>query len=271
VSVTSAAGTVRIAQRPRRILCLSPSATQMLYAIGAGRQIAGVDKYSWYPADAPRTHFTGYESSAEDYLPERPDLVIVSTDTTNLVAQLKTLHIPALLLPAVSTVAGADQQIDELGSATGHVAAAARTVSAITADLATVARPVGSRAKGKTYYVEIDPTLYSVTSNTFIGALFSRLGMVNIADAAGRHGSDYPQLSAEYLIKANPDYVFLADTVCCGQSVLTFARRPGFSTLQAVRLGHVIDVNDSVAAEWGPRSIELLFSVIATAVTHGDS
>ena len=76
VSVTSAAGTVRIAQRPRRILCLSPSATQMLYAIGAGRQIAGVDKYSWYPADAPRTHFTGYESSAEDYLPERPDLVI---------------------------------------------------------------------------------------------------------------------------------------------------------------------------------------------------
>jgi iron complex transport system substrate-binding protein len=268
VSVTSAAGTVRITERPTRILCLSPSATQMLYAIGAGRQVVGVDKYSWYPADAPRTDFTGYESSAEDYLPKRPDLVILSTDTTDLVAQLRTLHIPTLLLPAVATIAGADQQIDELGAATGHVAAAARTVSAITADLDSLARPVGSSAKGKTYYVEIDPTLYSVTSKTFIGALFSRLGMVNIADPAGRHGSDYPQLSAEYLIKANPDYVFLADTVCCGQSAASFAKRPGFSTLEAVRLGHVVDVNDSVASEWGPHSLELFFSVIATAVTE---
>ncbi|MGA2528399.1 MAG: ABC transporter substrate-binding protein [Acidimicrobiales bacterium] len=271
VSVTSAAGTVRIAQRPTRILCLSPSATQMLYAIGAGHQVVGVDKYSWYPADAPRTDFTGYESSAEDYLSKRPDLVILSTDTTDLVAQLKTLHVPTLLLPAVTTIAGVDRQIDELGAATGHVAEAGRTVSAIAADLDKVAHPVGSRARGRTYYIEFDPTLYSATSKTFIGALFSRFGMVDIADPAGRHGSSYPQLSAEYLIKTNPDYVFLADTVCCGQSAMTFAKRPGFSTLRAVRLGHVFTVNDSVASEWGPHSLETFFSVIVNALTGKQS
>ena len=266
VSVSTAAGTVRIARRPTRILCLSPSATQMLYAIGAGHQVVGVDKYSWYPADAPRTDFTGYESSAEDYLVERPDLVVLSTDTTDLAAQLRTLHIPTLLLPAANNVAAADLQIDELGAATGHAAAAARTVREITADLDTVARSVGSGATGKTYYIEFDPTLYSVTSKTFVGALFSRLKMVDIADPAGRHGDEYPQLSAEYLIKANPDYVFLADTVCCGQNERTFAKRPGFAALRAVLLKQVFTVNDSVAAEWGPHSLELLFSDMAHAV-----
>ena len=271
VSVTSAAGTVRISQRPTRILCLSPSATQMLYAIGAGPQVIGVDKYSWYPPDAPRTDFTGYESTAEDYLAKRPDLVILATDTTNLVAQLKTLHIPALLLPAATTLAGADQQIDELGAATGRSAEAARTVSAITESLDKLTAKVGSRAKGETYYVEIDPTLYSATSKTFIGALFARLGMVNVADPAGRHGSTYPQLSTEYLLKANPDYVFLADTVCCGQNAASFAKRPGFSTLRAVRLGRVILVNDSIASEWGPKSLEEFYSLIVGAVTEKGS
>jgi iron complex transport system substrate-binding protein len=243
----------------------------MLYAIGAGPQVIGVDKYSWYPPDAPRTDFTGYESTAEDYLAKRPDLVILATDTTNLVAQLKTLHIPALLLPAATTLAGADQQIDELGAATGRSAEAARTVSAITESLDKLTAKVGSRAKGETYYVEIDPTLYSATSKTFIGALFARLGMVNVADPAGRHGSTYPQLSTEYLLKANPDYVFLADTVCCGQNAASFAKRPGFSTLRAVRLGRVILVNDSIASEWGPKSLEEFYSLIVGAVTEKGS
>ena len=70
--------------------------------------------------------------------------------------------------------------------------------------------------RGATYYIELDPTnYYTATSGTFIGAEFSLFGMRDIADAAG-HGSQYPQISPEYILKENPDYVFLADTVCCG-------------------------------------------------------
>lgn len=269
VLVQSRDGTVKIAKRPTRILSLSASATEMLYAIGAGKQVVGVDKYSTWPANAPRTTFTGYETSAEDYLPKHPDLVILAFNTHNLVAQLHKLDIPTLLLPPATTIADAESQIAELGAATGHVAGAKTTVSGINADVSRVVRSAGDHGRGATYYIEIDQTYYSATSKTFIGALFSRFHMVNIADGASRTGSAYPQLSAEYVIKANPDYVFLADTVCCRQSAKTFAHRPGFSTLRAVRLGHVIAVNDSVASEWGPHSMEGFVAVIAKALTAG--
>lgn len=265
VSVSSADGTVRIPSRPTRILSLSASATQMVYAIGAGPQVVGVDKYSTYPPDAPKTQFSGYETDAEDYLPLRPDLVILAFDESDMVAQLKTLGIPTLLLPPASTLAGAYRQIVELGEATGHRDAAAREVASEKGLLARTTATAGDEARGKSYYVELDPTLYTATSNTFIGALFGKLGMRDIANAAG-HGSSYPQLSAEYLVKANPDYVFLADTICCQQTAATFASRPGFSGLRAVRLHHVIPVNDSLASEWGPHSMEGFLQVVARAV-----
>ena len=265
ISVKSADGAVQIPSRPDRILSLSASATQMLYAIGAGSQVVGVDKYSTYPANAPRTKFTGYESSAEDYLYLRPDLVIFAFETGTLIQQLKTLRIPALLLPPATGIAGVDGQLAELGMATGHEAAARSTASSLGEDLAAATRGAGDAGRGKTYYVEVDPTYYAATSKTFIGAEFSLFGMRNIADAAG-HGTAYPQISAEYILKENPDYVFLADTVCCQQTAATFAKRPGFSTLTAVLLHHVIGVNDSVASQWGPHTIEEFVSQIESVL-----
>jgi iron complex transport system substrate-binding protein len=111
----------------------------------------------------------------------------------------------------------------------------------------------------------VDPTYYAATSKTFIGAEFSLFGMRNIADPAG-HGTAYPQISAEYILKENPDYVFLADTVCCQQTAATFAKRPGFSTLTAVLLHHVIGVNDSVVSQWGPHTIEEFVSQIESVL-----
>jgi iron complex transport system substrate-binding protein len=266
VVVQSGDGAVHIPSRPTRILSLSASATQMLYAIGAGSQVVGVDKYSTYPANAPRTTFTGYETSAEAYLSKRPDLVILAYGTGTVVAQLQKLDIPTLLLPPATSIADSDAQITELGTATGHASGARATIASLAADLTTTARNVGTRAKGATYYVEIDQTYYSATSKTFIGALFSRFGMVNIADAASKTGSAYPQLSAEYVEKSNPEYVFLADTICCGQSPKSFGARPGFGELRAVRDGHVIGVNDSVASQWGPHSLESFVAEIAKAI-----
>jgi iron complex transport system substrate-binding protein len=256
VRVNSADGTVTIAHRPTRILSLSASATEMLYAVGAGPQVVGVDKYSTYPANAPRTKFTGYESSAEDYLPLHPDLVLLAFNSGTLIAQLHKLHIATLLLPPTSTIAEVNKQINEIGLATGHLSQSLKTRTSLAQDLASAAAVTKGRARGATYYIEIDPTYYTATSNTFIGALFTRFGMVNVADSAGHGGSGYPQISAEDLLKTNPDYVFLADTVCCGQSAKTFSQRPGFSSLRAVKLGHVVSLNDSVASEWGPHSLE---------------
>ena len=267
VTVTAANGAITVPARPSRILSLSATATEMLYAIGAGSQVVGVDKYSTDPPNAPRTKFDGTEG-AESYVPLHPDLVILSPfDTTGTVGrELATLHIPALLLPPATTIDDTYSQFMVLGQATGHVGEAAQEDASIRQKLDAIVASVGDRAKGLTYYHEVDSTLYTATSKTFIGALYARLGMVNVADPADHSGSGYPQLSPEYLVKADPDYVFLADTVCCHESAATFAARPGFAVLKAVRLGHVVGLPDPIAAEWGPRVVDFLQD-IANAVT----
>ena len=78
----------------------------------------------------------------------------------------------------------------------------------------------------------------------------------------------YPQLSPEFIIKANPDYIILADTLCCHQSAATVASRSGWSGLAAVKDGHVIALNDDIASRWGPRITDLLRTV-ETATAKG--
>jgi iron complex transport system substrate-binding protein len=269
VSVKSGTGTVRIPSRPDRVLSLSASATQMLYEIGAGSQVVGVDKYSAWPANAPRTKFTGYETSAEDYLYLKPDLVIFAFPSATLLEQLQKLQIPVLVIPPATTIANVDSQLAELGTATGHQTGAKSVQSSFAADIASAVQRANGDGRGATYYVELDPTnYYTATSGTFIGAEFSLFGMRNIADPAS-HGSQYPQISPEYILKEDPDYVFLADTVCCGVNSANFARRPGFSVLKAVRLHHVVGVNDSVASQWGPHTMEAFLSLLAQVLRQG--
>ena len=262
VTVTTADGKVTVPAKPVRILCLSASATQMLYSIGAGKQVVGVDKYSTWPPGTPRTNFTGYESSAEDYLYLHPDLVIFAFSEGSLVKQLRLLHIPALVLPPASNFAGVDNQIDELGLATGHMGGAKELSASLAAFLASAVRKAGNLGRGASYYVELSPDYYTATSKTFIGAELGLFGMRDIADPAS-HGTGYPQISAEYVLKENPEYVFLADTVCCHQTPATFSRRAAFSYLSAVKEHHVFGVNDSVASQWGPHTVEEFVGFLA--------
>lgn len=256
---------------PTRILSLSASATQMLYAIGAGNQVIGVDKYSTWPPAAPRTKFTGFENSVEGYATMHPDLIVLASASAPVAAGLRKIGIRSIVLPAATTLAEAEAQITKLGRATGHEAAAQSVNATVEADLARDVAAAARHGVGASYYVEIDPTYYSANSATFIGSLMSRFGMRSIADGAKQPNSGYPQLSAEYVLSANPDFVFLADTVCCGQSVASFVSRPGFALMKAVRTKHVVAVNDSTASEWGPHSIEAFAAQIAKTLNAAHS
>ena len=270
VKVTATNGAVTIPARPHRILSLSASATQMLFAMGAGTQVVAVDKYSTYPANAPRTQLTGFETSAETYVPYHPDLVVLAQDSGGtVVAQLGLLRVPTLVLGPATTLADAYSQIAVLGQATGNTPAAGQEVAAMKSRIQAITASAGARGHGRTYYIEIDPTLYTDTSHTFAGALFSQLGMVNVADPADHTGSGYPQLNAEFLIAANPQVVVLADTTCCGQTAQSFAARPGFSSIEAVRNHRILAVDDSLASEWGPHTVESFYEQLAGFVNRG--
>jgi iron complex transport system substrate-binding protein len=266
VAVTAINGTVRVAKRPVAIVSLSPTATEMLFAIGAGRQVKAVDSLSDYPRGAPRTALSAYNPNVEAIVAEKPDLVVVSNYGGMLTRRLAAFSIPVLALPAPSGLGGVYAQFDQLGQATGHEQQAHAQVARLRAAIARIAAAVPHRAGPLTYYYELDQTYYSVTSSTFIGKLLDLLGLKSIADAAkgAAAAGGYPQLSAEYIVKANPDFIILADTLCCHQSAATVAARPGWARLAAVKEHHIIALNDDIASRWGPRLITLL-RIVATA------
>ena len=263
VVVHTAAGAVSIASRPGAIVSLSPTATEMLYAIGAGSQVKAVDEFSNYPPGIPRTKLDGLEPNVEAIAGYHPDLVVVSEDAASFAKQMKVLGIHVLYEPAATDLAQEYQQFLQLGEATGHAAAAAAEVASIRSQIAAIVAATPRPAQPPTYYYELDQTYYSETSSTFIGQLLGLLGLKSIADsAAGAAASGgYPQLSAEFILAAQPDYVFLADTICCHQSAATVAARPGWSTLAAVKDGSVLGLDDDVASRWGPRIVSLLKAV----------
>ncbi|MEU8179803.1 ABC transporter substrate-binding protein [Micromonospora sp. NPDC049044] len=257
-------GALTLDKRPEKIVVLSPSATEMLFAIGAGPQVTAVDDQSTYPADAPKTDLSAFQPNAEAIAGKNPDLVVLSDDRNKIVDQLTTLKIPVYRTPAATTLDDSYQQIAELGTLTGHADQATDVVTRMKDDIAKLVKDLPQRAEKLTYFHELGPELYSATSKTFIGSLYSQAGLTNIADPADADGKSagYPQLSQEFIVKADPDFVFLADARCCQQNADTVKARSGWAGLTAVKNNQVVALDDDIASRWGPRVVDLLRVII---------
>jgi iron complex transport system substrate-binding protein len=274
VTVTTAGGKTHLTTRPDAIISLSPTATEMLYAIGAGKQVKAVDSDSDYPPTAPITKLSGFEPNAEAIAAYKPDLVIISNNIDGIAAKLTALSVPVLDLPAAADLSDVYQEFSELGAATGHVAQAKSEDSKLAEAVATIVASEHKRAKPATYYYELSANpYYSVTDSTFVGSVLSLLGMKSIADSAkgAAAAGGYPQLSPEFILKANPDYILLADAGSAngGQDAATVSSRSGWSALTAVKDKHIIVLNADIASRWGPRIVELLKSVAASITSGG--
>jgi iron complex transport system substrate-binding protein len=264
VTVQAANGAITIAQRPTRILSLSPTATEDLFAIGAGPQVIAVDDQSNHPASAPKTTLSSFRPNAEAIANYKPDLVIVGYDG-GIVPTLQKLGLTVLYQPAAPNLGKAYQEILDLGAATGHPKQARSVVKSIQVQLTKVIRSVPKAKRKLTVFHEISPDGYSATSSTFIGSIYKLFGFRNIADAADATKSGYPQVSSEYVIQANPQLVVLSDSKCCGQSLASVSARPGWSTLAAVKAQRVVAADDDVASRWGPRIVDFAKAVAAAA------
>jgi iron complex transport system substrate-binding protein len=262
VTVKAANGSITIDDRPESIVSLSPTGTEMLFAIGAGEQVVAVDEFSYYPPEAPTTKLSGLEPNVEAIAKYEPDLVVASDDTGELESSLEALDIPLFVAPAAQTLDDSYTQIDQLGAITGNVAEAADLVASMQSEIDALVDSAPDFDEPPTYYHELDQTYFSVTSDTFVGQVYSLVGLRNIADEAKGAGSQYPQLSAEYIIKANPDIIFLADTKCCDQSEATVSKRPGWGGIEAVRNGAIVELDDDIASRWGPRVVDYLRDVV---------
>jgi iron complex transport system substrate-binding protein len=264
-------GDLTLDAQPVSIISLSPTATEMLYAIGAGSQVVAVDEYSNFPAEAVAlgTKLSGFEPNIEAISSYSPDLVIVSYDPGTLVEQLGTLNIPVFVAGAAMSLENVYEQIEQLGVLTGHSQAAIEVSKTLQTGIEDAVASVKFSEPPLSYYYELDNTYYSVTSNTFVGQIFNLFGMRNIADNV-ESGNDYPQLSAEVIVSSDPDFIFLADTKCCAQDATTVAARDGWGGLKAVTANQIVELDDDVASRWGPRVLDLI-TAIRDAVAAANS
>lgn len=262
-TTTGSTNSATVTKEPHRIVSLSPTATEMLFAIDAGPQVVAVDDQSNFPANAPMTKLSGYTPNVEAIVAYKPDLVVAADDTGGIVHALDQLSIPTLLEPAAKNLEDSYTQIDQLGAATGHIPEAAALVKKMRAEIARATSLVAKPSRPLKVYHELDDTYYSANSKTFIGQVYQLLGLQNIADGASGAASDYPQLSSEYIVSESPDLIILADTKCCHQDAKTVGSRPGWSSIAAVKSGQVVGIDDDIASRWGPRVVDFLIAVTA--------
>jgi iron complex transport system substrate-binding protein len=265
--VDAANGTVTIKAEPERIVSLSPTATEMLYAIGAGDQVVAVDDFSNYPEGTPMTDLSGFEPNVEAVTTYDPDLVVLSFDANDVVAGLERVDIPVLEFPAATSLDESYDQITQLGAATGHVDEAGELVEDMQADIDDLTDQVAERDAPLTYYHELDDQLHTATSQTFIGQIYALAGLENVADAA-EDGTGYPQVSAELLLDSDPDLIFLADEAA-GIDAGDVAGRPGWDQVTAVRNGDIVQLDPDITSRWGPRVVEFLQTVVKASSDVG--
>jgi iron complex transport system substrate-binding protein len=265
VTIDAPNGSVTIETQPENIVSLSPTSTEVLFAVGAGEQVVAVDNQSNYPEEAPVTDLTGFEPNLEAIAGYDADLVMIMYDPGDVITGLEAIGIPVIMHPSAVTLNDSYMQIEQIGAATGNSEEADRLVASMKDDIA--ATTSSTDGGGATYYHELSPDYYTVTSATFVGALYAMLGLVNVADGADPDGFGYPQLSAEHILSENPDLVFLADTKCCGQDAGTIADRPGWDSLTAVQSGDIAELDDDMASRWGPRVVDFVAS-ISEAITR---
>ena len=236
-------------ERPQRIVSLSPTATEILFAIGAGDRVIAVDEYSYYPPEAPVTDLSGWDPNVEAVLSYEPDLVVIAFDANDLMAGLDVVGVEVLLSSAPVDFESGFASIADLGMAVDRVDEAAALVADLRAEINSAldaAPDVPIRV-----YHELDDTYFSASSNGFVGAVYAAMGTVNIADEADTDGFGYPQLTEEYIIEADQ----------VGYTVEDVASRPGWGEVAAVRNGNIVMVNADIASRWGPRLPQFIAAV----------
>ncbi|MGE3833429.1 MAG: ABC transporter substrate-binding protein [Acidimicrobiia bacterium] len=262
VSVRADQGEVAIEARPERVVSLSPSLTEMLYAVGAGDQVVAVDRNSDFPDGVPVTDLSGLRPNVEAMGGYRPDLVVLANDRDGIVGALTALGVPTLLLGSPAHLDDVYDQLASIGAATGHAAEADEVVDEIRDELDELAGALPKRSRPLRYFFEVSDTYHSVTSQTFTGELLRLAGLASIADAAGGAAGGYPQLSAEFVLDADPDLIFLAHAGGANPTSDQVAARAGWNRLAAVSNGRVVALEPDLASRWGPRIVDLLRAVV---------
>ena len=267
LTISSGGFKTTIAKEPKRIISLSPSATEIFFSIGADKQVLLVDSLSNYPKKAPISDISAFQPNVEAIVGKKPDLVLLSVDSvkSNEVREaLIKLNVPVLMEKAPTTLNDVYAEIKVLGRVTNKQTQAAALSKKMDREIKSILA-TAKKSKGVRIFHELDETYYSVTSDTFIGRVYKDFGIINVADAAaGADSYGYPQLSVEYLLKSDPQAIFLSDAQY-GVTPESVSKRAGWSQISAVKNNKVFALPADIPSRWGPRLVDF-YRAIAKAL-----
>ncbi len=241
---------VAISRRPERIVSIGPSNTEFLFALGAGDRVVGTDDFSDEPAAATSiTHVGGVKVSIEKVVSLKPDLIVTVKFSDGTIEALSQTSAAVLVVdPQNATDVARTAAL--LGQAVG--ANGAKLAADIQAQLDAVKAKTANASKPKVFH-EIDASdltkMYTVGPGSFIDDLIKLAGGTNVAAAAK---TQYPTISAEEVVRADPEIVVLADAAY-GTTIDQVIARPGWSALSAVKNKRVYPVSGSLFSRPGPR------------------
>ena len=243
-----------LAKQPRAIISFSPGVTEILFAIGAGPQVIAADQFSDYPAEAKalkqRVKYTSPD--IESALSLNPDLVIMSRAQRASVERFRSAGLPVFYTPEADSLDAIMENVRMWGHLTGHAAEADQVANGMRARIEAVKVKVAPVAEGPRAFYELSDSLVSAGDKTFIGSILTLLKAKNVASGAA---TDYPQLTAEAVISRDPQVIFLADASSAGQSLETLRKRPGWTSISAVKDGKVYAVDPNTGNRPGPRIV----------------
>ncbi len=240
---------------PKSIVALSPSAAEILFAVGAGDQVSAVSEFTDYPAEAAAKPvvggFDGKTLSIETIMSFKPDLVYLTEGMHNfLIATLESNGI-AYYISKGDSIASVEKEILDVGKLTGHDKEAKKVVDGMEKKLAKVAKKSG--APVKVYYEVWNAPYMSVGTTSFINDVIVKAGGENIfADLTDA----YPMVSEESIISRQPAVILIPSS--SGQAASSVALRNGWADIPAVKNGKVFVVDDNVYTRPGPRIADVV-------------
>ena len=245
---------------PERIISYSPGATEILFAIGAGDLVVAADEFSDYPAETADLPKVAYSTpDPEATLSFEPHLVIMADRQADQVPQFRDAGMTVFDTERPESLDEVYEQIELLGTITGHEDEAAEVIADMQARVAAVEEQVADVGEGPRVFFELTPDLYTVAPDSFVGALLTRLKAQNVAEGAT---SQFPQLSNEAILAADPEVIFLTDAEF-GESLETLAARPGWDAISAVTEELVYPLDGDLATRPGPRLVEAIEAMAA--------
>ena len=267
--IKKSAKTVEVSY-PKSIVTLSPAAAEILYAIGAGDQIAAVSQFTDYPPEAAEKPivggFDGKTLSIETILSYEPDLVYLSDGMHNfLIEPLDSYGIKWYLSNATSITA-IEKEIMDMGELTGHQDEAAQVVAQMAEKLSKAYVPAAAPTEDdevealdstiKVYYEVWNAPFMSVGSTSFIHDVIVNAGGKNIFDDLT---DAYPMVSDETIIARAPDVILIP--MNNGVSVEDVKARAGWDSIPAVANDRVYIIDDNVYSRPAPRIADVVLDL----------